>query len=245
MTVRGPSHDRRPFDVLGLPASRDLTDEDVRSAWRRIAAATHPDRPGGGDPARFAAASAAYMMLRTRTGRGEALAEHTGGAARQELISPPPHAPFARDFAVGAVDTAPLPQAMPSTDRAGRSAADRRGGQRRIGGAGWFGTRHARPYHRRADVAAADGPARPWAAVVIVRVAPGCRSGPAAPFPRCGELVSAIDASVTKFMVSEIVAPFSESFGLRFALVDVAPPNHGGQHAALRGPPGGGTGRDH
>src|SRR6266487_2316698 len=122
MTVRGPSHDRRPFDVLGLPASRDLTDEDVRSAWRRIAAATHPDRPGGGDPARFAAASAAYMMLRTRTGRGEALAEHTGGAARQELISPPPRAPFARDFAAGAVDTAPLPAAaplpwaMPSTD---------------------------------------------------------------------------------------------------------------------------------
>ncbi|MGE5288008.1 MAG: J domain-containing protein [Micromonosporaceae bacterium] len=64
-----------PFDVLGLPASRDVTDDDVRSAWRRIAASTHPDRPGGGDPERFAAASAAYTALRTRTGRAEALAE--------------------------------------------------------------------------------------------------------------------------------------------------------------------------
>ena len=28
----------------------DLTDDDVRAAWRRIAAATHPDRDDGGDP---------------------------------------------------------------------------------------------------------------------------------------------------------------------------------------------------
>ena len=49
-----------PFSVLGLPARADLTDDDVRSAWRRIAAATHPDRADGGDPGRFAAAAAAY-----------------------------------------------------------------------------------------------------------------------------------------------------------------------------------------
>ena len=41
-----------PFTALGLPARPDLTDEQVRAAWRTIAAATHPDRPGGGDPAR-------------------------------------------------------------------------------------------------------------------------------------------------------------------------------------------------
>ena len=72
-----------PFSALGLPAQADLTDDDVRSAWRRIAAATHPDRADGGDPGRFALAAAAYTMLRTRSGRGEALAD---------LASPSPRA---------------------------------------------------------------------------------------------------------------------------------------------------------
>jgi curved DNA-binding protein CbpA len=66
-----------PFLVLGLPAEAGLTDEDVRAAWRRIAAATHPDREDGGDPARFGAAAAAYALLRTSFGRGEALADRT------------------------------------------------------------------------------------------------------------------------------------------------------------------------
>lgn len=64
-----------PFAVLGLPARRDLTDEDVRAAWRRIAAATHPDLADGGDPARYSTAAAAYDTLRTSFGRGEALAD--------------------------------------------------------------------------------------------------------------------------------------------------------------------------
>ena len=38
-----------PFTVLGLPTDPDLTDEQVRAAWRAIAAATHPDRPDGGN----------------------------------------------------------------------------------------------------------------------------------------------------------------------------------------------------
>jgi len=64
-----------PFRVLGLPATADLSDDDVRAAWRRIAAATHPDRDDGGEPARFGAAAAAYAVLRTDYGRGEALAD--------------------------------------------------------------------------------------------------------------------------------------------------------------------------
>jgi DnaJ domain len=63
-----------PFTVLGLDPAADLTDDDVRSAWRRIAAMTHPDRGDGGDPERFAVAAAAYTSLRTRSGRGEARA---------------------------------------------------------------------------------------------------------------------------------------------------------------------------
>ena len=57
-----------PFTALGLPTRPDLTDEQVRAAWCTIAAATHPDRPGGGNPERYAAASAAYAALRTPVG---------------------------------------------------------------------------------------------------------------------------------------------------------------------------------
>lgn len=64
-----------PFAALGLPARPDLTDEQVRAAWRTVAAATHPDRPGGGNPAVYAAASAAYAALRTPWGRSEAYAD--------------------------------------------------------------------------------------------------------------------------------------------------------------------------
>jgi len=75
-----------PFAVLGLPAEAGLTDDDVRAAWRRVAAATHPDRADGGDPARFAASAAAYTSLRTQFGRAEALGDLAGpgsGATRR------------------------------------------------------------------------------------------------------------------------------------------------------------------
>ena len=71
-----------PFDALGLPARPDLTDEQVRAAWRAIAAATHPDRPGGGDVARYTEATAAYAVLRTPWGRSEAFADLGPGGGR-------------------------------------------------------------------------------------------------------------------------------------------------------------------
>ena len=58
-----------PFTVLGLPTDPDLTDEQVRAAWRAIAAATHPDRPDGGNVHRYTAAANAYAQLRTAWGR--------------------------------------------------------------------------------------------------------------------------------------------------------------------------------
>ena len=64
-----------PFTALGLPATGGLSDEQVRAAWRATAAATHPDRPDGGNPAGYAAAQAAYTQLRTPWGRSEALAD--------------------------------------------------------------------------------------------------------------------------------------------------------------------------
>jgi hypothetical protein len=82
------------FAVLGLARRPDLTDDQVHAAWRRVAAATHPDREDGGDPQRFAVAAAAYTALRTGFGRGEALADLAaerapgGGAGRRSSVTP-------------------------------------------------------------------------------------------------------------------------------------------------------------
>ena len=78
-----------PFRALGLERSRELANDDVRAAWRRVAAATHPDRADGGDAAAFATAAAAYTVLRTPAGRGEALADLLapgGGAVRSPVM---------------------------------------------------------------------------------------------------------------------------------------------------------------
>ena len=109
-----------PFALLGLPARPGLSDDDVRAAWRRVAAATHPDREDGGDPARFGAAAAAYVVLRTGFGRGEELADlglgpaadHRGRPAHRHRRSGDPAAPGAgrhrarRETAAGRPTTA-------------------------------------------------------------------------------------------------------------------------------------------
>ena len=75
-SAREPADDRPgPVHRTWAAARPGLTDEQVRAAWRAIAAATHPDRPGGGNPAAYAAASAAYATLRTPWGRSEAYAD--------------------------------------------------------------------------------------------------------------------------------------------------------------------------
>ena len=84
-----------PFHALGLPVRPDLTDEQVRAAWRSIAAATHPDRADGGDLARYTAASAAYAELRTPWGRSEAWADVVEQAERsgEPVTAPLPIVP--------------------------------------------------------------------------------------------------------------------------------------------------------
>ena len=82
-----------PFTALGLTAGPDLTDEQVRAAWRAIATATHPDRADGGDAAAYAHASAAYAVLRTPWGRSEAWADLTAARniiAFRDRVLPPP-----------------------------------------------------------------------------------------------------------------------------------------------------------
>ena len=108
---RASDHD--PFAALGLPAQAGLTDDDVRAAWRRLAAATHPDRADGGDPDRFARAAAAYTVLRTRSGRGEALAD-LAGAGGPAVSSGAGMGDTARPGGTaGAGGTAPLPVLPP------------------------------------------------------------------------------------------------------------------------------------
>jgi len=82
-----------PFRALGLPERPDLTDERVRAAWRSIAAATHPDRPDGGDLARYTAASAAYAELRSPWGRSEAYADLADQADDGPVTAPLPPVP--------------------------------------------------------------------------------------------------------------------------------------------------------
>jgi hypothetical protein len=76
-----PGQAVNPFVPLGLDSAADLTDDQVRAAWRRIAATTHPDRADGGDRERFAVVAAAYTELRTQSGRGEARAALAAAAA--------------------------------------------------------------------------------------------------------------------------------------------------------------------
>ena len=64
-----------PFAVLGLPEWPDLDDETVDAAWQAIAAETHPDRPDGGNLARYTQATAAYFELHSPWGRSEAFAD--------------------------------------------------------------------------------------------------------------------------------------------------------------------------
>ena len=78
-----------PFTALHLPPRPDLTDDQVRAAWRTVAAATHPDRADGGNPAAYTAAAAAYAQLRTPWGRSEALAD----LAATTYIPPPADPP--------------------------------------------------------------------------------------------------------------------------------------------------------
>ena len=159
---REPPHEpvHRPRPARPTP---DLTDEQVRAAWRTIAAATHPDRPDGGNPARYAAASAAYGQLRTAWGRSEAYAD----LATDQPYIPAPAATAAprarcRHCPRGAAAPGPHPARPPAAaagprHRRGRAVA---AGPAPGAGAALRAGRGDRPDHLvRADRAGGSGPA--------------------------------------------------------------------------------------
>ena len=87
-----------PFAVLGLPEWPDLEDETVRAAWQAIAAETHPDRPDGGNLARYTQATAAYAELCCPWGRSEAYADLLEAAwAEGRYDAYPGHCPAGYD----------------------------------------------------------------------------------------------------------------------------------------------------
>jgi hypothetical protein len=99
-----------PFAVLGLPEWPDLDDETVHAAWTQIAAETHPDRPDGGNLARYTRATAAYFELSCPWGRTEAFADLLEAAwAEGRYDAYPGHHPPGYD-PDDPIDDLPLPQ---------------------------------------------------------------------------------------------------------------------------------------
>jgi hypothetical protein len=180
-----------PFAALGLPVRPDLTDERVRTAWRQVATATHPDRPDGGDPARYAAASAAYAILRTPWGTlgGLRRPDRRAAADRPRRHTCPSSFCLAARWCVAVAGAGPGPdppwQARPAPGpcrrccRAWRAGLAQRRGQRAS----------RRPGHRDRRVADTDRARRPGpSAGTLTRCARQDRHGLAwsrwvAPFP--------------------------------------------------------------
>src|ERR1700748_1851096 len=112
-----------PFEILGLPVRRDLTDAQVDAAWRKIAVATHPDRPDGGDLARYTQASAAFAELRVPWSRSEAYAdvvEQTQGYDGQPYTEPLPRVPFDPESGIAPGDQIAILIQLPSRISRGR-----------------------------------------------------------------------------------------------------------------------------
>jgi curved DNA-binding protein CbpA len=154
-----------PFDALGLPARHDLTDEQVRAAWRAIAAGTHPDRADGGDVARYTAATAAFAELRTPWGRSEALADL---AAASGDTSPLPLISTAEPWAAEPSVAGPWPAGPFSAGPATRPGL---GGLRQLPARIWRGRR------LRLVIRALAAAVLSWTALHLVPVQP---AGPAA-----------------------------------------------------------------
>ena len=179
-----------PFEALGLPARPDLDDEQVRAAWRAIAAATHPDRADGGDLARYTAASAAYAELRTPWGRSRGLRRpaRAGGAGWRAGHRPAARCPRRRrpgrfPAAASASGGVGVPGPGPPRPTPPPAAArrDRRGA---VPGGAAADSRHCRRpgRYRRADrVVRADRPPGPGTPARAVRKRPVPPAGPRAP----------------------------------------------------------------
>jgi curved DNA-binding protein CbpA len=77
------------FAILGQSRRPWLEGEALKDAFHRLGATLHPDVPGSGDAARFAALNTAYSVLREPAARLRHLLELTAPAALAEAPAPP------------------------------------------------------------------------------------------------------------------------------------------------------------
>jgi hypothetical protein len=68
-----------PFDLLGLPRRPLLSDEEIGSAYRKLAGESHPDQSGG-DAVRFREFSEAAAIMRDPARRLRQLSSFSGGS---------------------------------------------------------------------------------------------------------------------------------------------------------------------
>lgn len=69
-----------PFALLGLPKRPLLSEEEIGSAYRKLAGKLHPDQPGG-DETRFKELGKAAEMLRNPSSRLRSLMEEASASA--------------------------------------------------------------------------------------------------------------------------------------------------------------------
>lgn len=78
------------FTTLGQPRRPWLDAEVLKDTFHRLSASLHPDVPGTGDAAKFAALNAAYSILRDPAPRLRHLLELTAPEALAAAVAPPP-----------------------------------------------------------------------------------------------------------------------------------------------------------
>lgn len=74
------------YEELGV--ERDASEDDIKAAARRVARETHPDRPDGGDPERFARSRHALTVLKDPEARAHYDRTGSDGGGRSKLEDP-------------------------------------------------------------------------------------------------------------------------------------------------------------
>ena len=77
------------FAILGQPRQPWLETDALKEAFHRLSASLHPDVPGTGDAAKFAALNSAFSILREPASRLRHLLELTAPAALAAASAPP------------------------------------------------------------------------------------------------------------------------------------------------------------
>ncbi len=78
-----------PFDILGVPASFDLEDDQIELAYLKRAARAHPDAAPGQSEHAMAALNDAYEAIKDLEARANCLLARLGGPSKEDDASLP------------------------------------------------------------------------------------------------------------------------------------------------------------